>query len=144
MNITIKQISSDDFNSGLQNQIDALFKQLSPDKKTLNILSIFNDSPQTIVIGAFDKEQLIGMACMATYLVISSKKAWVEDVVVDSRYRGMGLGKKLMTELIHQAKSKNCTDLMLYTEAEKEVANGLYLKIGFNKRQNSSLYQIKF
>lgn len=138
----IKQVNKQNINPKLEKQISLLFKQLSPAKKQLNIVDIL-ESDNTIIAYCLHKENVVGIALMANYKVISGNKGWIEDVVVDSDYRGKGIGKMLIQYLIEEAKTNSYSQLFLFTEPEKEAAIHLYTKLGFEKR-TSMLFDIKF
>lgn len=54
----------------------------------------------------------------------------IEDVVIDGVYRGQGLGKVLVEELIDFAKKKNCYKVILNCDASKA---DFYEKCGFER-----------
>ncbi|KAL9655033.1 hypothetical protein ABK040_008816 [Willaertia magna] len=56
----------------------------------------------------------------------------IEDVVVDSRYRGYNLGKLLIDECINYSKKRNCYKVILDC-SEKNV--GFYEKCGFIRKE---------
>lgn len=125
-----------------QNQIRALFQQLAPTKKQLQLLDIFNDKNNiTLVYGIKDGE-ILGMASMCVYTVISGKKAWIEDVVVHENERGKGLGRKLMQKLLEVAKKKGVTELLLFSAEHRVAAKQLYEDLGF-KMSASKLYKLQ-
>ena len=45
----------------------------------------------------------VGMLTLCHYYAPTGCKAWVEDVVVDSTYRGLGLGRRLIEHALSQA-----------------------------------------
>ena len=53
----------------------------------------------------------------------------IEDIVVDTKYRGMGLGKKIITHLTERAKELECYKIILDC-AEKNTE--FYQKCGFS------------
>jgi len=124
-----------------QNQIRALFQQLAPTKKQLQLHEIFNDKNDfTLVYGIKDGE-ILGMASMCVYSVISGKKAWVEDVVVHEDARGKGLGRKLMQKLLEVAKEKEVTEILLFSAEHRVAAKQLYEDLGF-EMSASKLYKL--
>ncbi len=60
------------------------------------------------------------------------KRATVESVRVDEKYRGCGIGKELMLWAIERAKAENCVALQLTTNAERTDAHRFYENLGFN------------
>lgn len=57
--------------------------------------------------------------------------AGVESVVVKSSYRGRGLSKELMSDIIRFAKEIGVHHLHLTSNPKREVANKLYQSMGF-------------
>ena len=59
------------------------------------------------------------------------KRATVESVRVDGKYRGQGIGKELMLWAIERAKKENCVAIQLTTNAERADAHRFYEDLGF-------------
>ena len=59
------------------------------------------------------------------------KRATVESVRVDEKYRGQGIGKELMLFAINRAKEQNCVSMQLTTNAERTDAHRFYENLGF-------------
>lgn len=79
---------------------------------------------------------------MGNYQVISGNKGWIEDVVVDEKVRGRGIGKKLIEKLLSVAKDRELSEVLLFTAHHRLAAINLYKKLGF-KQKNSHLYIIE-
>ena len=60
----------------------------------------------------------------------------VENMVVDENHRKKGIGKMLFDTLEKQARTKNCTQIILVTETTREDACGFYESIGFHPTAN--------
>jgi len=84
-----------------------------------------------------DKDHYMGMLTVGIYLSPTGKKAWIEDVVVDEAYRGLGVGKKLTEHAIQFVKEQNIPLLMLTSNPKRIAANGLYQRLGFEKRETN-------
>lgn len=71
---------------------------------------------------------------------------WIENVVVDGKYQGKGLGKRILTELLKYAQENNIKEL--YLTSSRPVAQQLYLKLGFRRlkeiRKNSGKKTVLF
>jgi len=59
------------------------------------------------------------------------KRATVESVRVDAKYRGQGIGKQLMQWAINRAREENCLLLQLTTNSERSEAHRFYKNLGF-------------
>jgi GNAT superfamily N-acetyltransferase len=55
----------------------------------------------------------------------------VEDVVVDPRLHGRGVGQVMMRFAIERCRDKGCYKLMLSSNAKRERAHEFYEKLGF-------------
>ena len=73
-----------------------------------------------------EHDHIIGIALLATYIVISGHRGMVEDVVVDSAHRGKGIGRKLMEKVLEEAKNKNLDEILLFTGHHRLPAINLY------------------
>ena len=56
---------------------------------------------------------------------------FMEDVFVDESLRGQGIGSKLVTKLIEEAKNQGCYKLICTSRNSKPRVHSLYEKIGF-------------
>lgn len=102
---------------------------------------IAND--HTCLLLARDRNTIIGMTTIIFYRIPYRKKGWIEDVVVDTAYRGKGVGKMLMQKAIEIAQDQGLTSLNLTSNPTREGANALYQKLGFEKKE-TNVYQLKF
>ena len=59
------------------------------------------------------------------------KRATVESVRVDKKYRGQNFGKELMLWAINRAREENCFAVQLTTNAERRDAHRFYENLGF-------------
>lgn len=83
-------------------------------------------------------EEVVGMLTIGIYSSPTGRKVWVEDVVVDSRWRGQGLGRELINEAIKycQRELAPCT-LMLTSNPARIEANELYRTSGFEPKHTN-------
>lgn len=114
-----------------QNQLLTLFKQLT--EKTINfkIKNIINDKNCNCVV-IEDNNDIIGFGAIIFFQIPT--KGWtatIQDVVVDSKYRGKGLGKKLLYELLQIAKKNNIQIVNLTSSSKRIAARKLYQSFGF-------------
>ena len=59
------------------------------------------------------------------------KQLNIDAICVDERYRGKGIGTKILESIKEMAKTKGCTDLYLTVNQENENAIRVYEKFGF-------------
>lgn len=55
----------------------------------------------------------------------------LEDLYVEERYRGEGLGKALLLKVIQEAKTRKLYKLIGTSRKERKVVHQMYLKYGF-------------
>ena len=140
MNISILKPS--DVNDKLSKQVKGLFNQLNSEITQKNLSEIFNPKNEIVFAYCMNDEELVGMALMSTYTVISGYKGWVEDVVVHNNYRGKGLGRKLMNKLLEEGKNKGLSEILLFSNKKREAAISLYKSLNFQQK-HSGLYILK-
>tara|TARA_B100000929_G_C15474693_1_gene409063 strand:+ start:1054 stop:1482 length:429 start_codon:yes stop_codon:yes gene_type:complete len=131
-----------DINPTIQNQVSDLFKQLGGNKKQVPLNEIVDGKNQITVAYCSENNEIIGIALMGSYNVISGKKGWIEDVVVNSEHRGKGIGRKLLNKLLEVGNEKNLTEILLFTEDHRTPAISLYSDLGF-KVKDSRIYTRK-
>ena len=74
-------------------------------KEGLKLL-LKQDKARAIIIVAETEGYVVGMCSgqVVTSTAIGSASVWIEDVVVTQEYRGMGIGKGLLSSIEHWAK----------------------------------------
>ena len=60
----------------------------------------------------------------------------MEDLVVDEKFRKMGIGKSLINELETIAKKNDCYQILFMTEANRKETIKFYENIGFDSKKN--------
>lgn len=89
-----------------------------------------------------DKNEIVGMLTLVIYTIPTGKKAFVEDVVVDEKARGLKLGEKLLKKALEVAKENKVTKVELSSNPRRIAANALYQKNGFEIRE-TNYYRLK-
>lgn len=123
--------------------INRLLKQLSKKTSRLNNKDIEGvlGQPNYRVVVARDllRGRILGMAGICFYKTFSHKrgKGVIEDVVVNKRCRGLGIGKALLKDLIGLAAVKFVSKLELTSNPKRKEANELYVKLGFKIRETN-------
>jgi len=79
----------------------------------------------------FKKGKLIGMGWIFPRQTLLRHQAVVEDMIVNEKYRGKGLGEKILLDLISWAKEMGVEVIELTTNPKRIAANSLYKKVGF-------------
>lgn len=90
-----------------------------------------------------EERVLVGMTTLLmSYKLASARFALIEDVVVDERWRGHGIGEALMQSAIDHARHAEASFIDLSSNPKREAANRLYCRLGFEIRQ-SNFYRLK-
>ncbi|QLG47005.1 GNAT family N-acetyltransferase [Costertonia aggregata] len=140
--MTIKLLHAKELNATIQSQVEALYKQLNAVNVQRPLEQILHENNNVIVAVCRDNEAVVAIAMLSTYIIISGHRGIVEDVVVDSAYRGKGIGKKLMQKLLEEAKKQKLDEILLFTGHHRTAAINLYKGLGFTLRK-SGVYNMK-
>jgi GNAT superfamily N-acetyltransferase len=82
-----------------------------------------------------------GMLTLVFIRIPTGTNGRIEDVVVDSKFRGRGIGHDLTLHAIKYARSLKLKSLYLTSRPERQAANKLYQKLGFEHRE-TNVYQM--
>ncbi|HEX5467734.1 MAG TPA: GNAT family N-acetyltransferase [Gaiellaceae bacterium] len=95
-------------------------------------------SPTTTLLVARDDEgAIVGSLTLVLFRTPTGARAWIEDVIVDERARGHGVGEGLVEEAIRLAAEAGSRTVDLTSRQSREAANRLYEKIGFRTRETN-------
>ena len=98
--------------------------------KPVNPNYLSDPNSTTIVISIEDI--IVGVASIHIIKKLTRILGIIEDVAVNEKYRGKGVGKKLVERLILIGKQKNCDKIVLSSSEENSK---FYEKIGFKKKE---------
>ena len=87
----------------------------------------FSDSKNIILVAEI-KGILVGVASLHIIQKLTRKMGLIEDVAVDSKVRGNGIGKKLIENLMEYSVKAGCDKVSLSSSKENAT---FYEKIGF-------------
>lgn len=88
--------------------------------------------PNSITIVISEEKIIVGVATLHIIKKLTRILGLIEDVAVNKNYRGLGIGKKLVKELIKIGNEKNCDKIVL---SSSEKNSKFYEKIGFQKNE---------
>lgn len=112
-------------------------------KHTKGLSQLINKQ-DALVLVACEGRDVIAMCSMQC--VISSatgeKSGWVEDVVVDQRHRGKGLGTLLLEQMERQAKKMGVTRLQLLVDTQNRPALHFYQKQCWSQMQLNAMRKV--
>ena len=81
--------------------------------------------------------EIVGSLTLAMFRIPTGRRAWIEDVVVDTAQRGKGVGEALTREALRAAQAAGATTVDLTSRPSREAANRLYQRIGFQLRETN-------
>lgn len=93
--------------------------------------------PNILILVIRDKGSIIGTGTIIWNEILTDTFAFLEDIVVDSTYRGQGLGEKITRALIDVARDKKVKTIALTSRPSRVAANKLYQKLGFNVKETN-------
>lgn len=135
MEIRIVKQLSDELIEGLER----LLPQLSPTSaipETSHWEELLHSDSSVLFI-AEDNGRIEGTLTLVIYPTPLTRKAWIEDVVTDNEARGKGIGKLLVDAALTYARKLGIEKVDLTSSNDRTAAHGLYLKMGFDKRNTS-------
>jgi ribosomal protein S18 acetylase RimI-like enzyme len=92
---------------------------------------------QTLLVARDGAGRIVGTLTLVLYRIPTGLDARVEDVVVDESARGQGVGEALTREAIARARAAGAHALDLTSRPEREAANRLYRRLGFEQRETN-------
>lgn len=103
-----------------------------------NIEKLINSPNTNILVAKNYLGEIIGWLTLATYpTLLRTRAAWIEDLVVNSNYRGQGIGESIMKKTLEEAKKMNVQSIFLTSRPSRVAANALYVKMGFIKKETN-------
>jgi ribosomal protein S18 acetylase RimI-like enzyme len=121
--------------------VQALIVQLSPSTEiTPDHLSALIDSPAVrLLVATPAPEMYVGTLSLVLIPLPTGVRARIEDVVVDTGYRGLGIGRALTERAVTLAADAGARDIDLTTRSHRKAAQSLYESLGFERRETAVL-----
>lgn len=124
------------------NRIHELVSQLDS-TAAVNELMLYKAKLNGHIATRYDGKKLIGMGWIFPRQTLLRKQAVVEDMIVDDAYRGRGLGRALLNDLVIWARDNHIEMIELTSNPKRIAANELYKKYGFGLHPtNHYLYRV--
>jgi len=132
-----------EYNSDILSALNNLLPQLTERKIILkeDELREMINAPHTniyIIRNENDADKIIGSLTMTVFRIPTGKAAHIDDVVVDSRFRGLGAGEKLMRRAVSDAEKSGVSKISLTSHPRRKAANRLYQRLQFNLHETNS------
>ena len=136
--VAVREVTSE-----LVTALASLLPQLNPalvGPSPADLNSLMSDSSTTILVASVDTA-IVATATVIVYRTPAWVKARIEDVVVDEGSRGHGIGEALINECLNVARRRGARVVELQSASRRLVANHLYARMGFERRQ-SNVYRM--
>lgn len=120
----------------LVDAITQLIPQLSrssPAPTEEELRAIVEDAGTTLFV-AREEGRIVGSLTLATFRIPTGVRAIIEDVVTDDASRGKGVASQLVEAALQQARTIGARTVDLTSRPDREAANRLYVKLGFEPR----------
>ncbi len=82
-------------------------------------------------------DRIVGTLTLVMFRIPTARRAWIEDVVVDSEARGRGVGEALTRAAVRLAQQGGAKTIDLTSRQARVAAHRLYEKAGFHVRDTS-------
>ena len=109
----------------------------SPAPTAAELAEIIRSDSATVLIAEDDKGDILGSMTLVLFRIPTGVRAWIEDVVVDTEARGMGIGQALNEYAIQIAEQAGAKTIDLTSRPSREAANRLYQRLGFVARETN-------
>jgi len=95
------------------------------------------ESDTTVLFAARSNQEIVGLLTLAIFRIPTGVRAWIEDVVVDDKARGKGVGDALNRAALAEAGRRGAKTVDLTSRPSREAANRLYQRLGFKQRETN-------
>ena len=137
MSITVEVATqaSNELLAGLNQLLPQLSSSAPP--LTNSDLEALVRSPASTLLVALDGDVMVGSLTLVNFLIPTGLRAWIEDVVVDEKCRGLGVGAALVNAAVDECRRQGIRSIDLTSRPSREAANALYRKLGFEQRETN-------
>ncbi|MBJ87242.1 MAG: GNAT family N-acetyltransferase [Acidimicrobiaceae bacterium] len=109
----------------------------SPAPTEDELASIIESDSATVLVAEDEGGTILGSMTLVVFRIPTGVRAWIEDVVVDTEARGMGIGQALNEYAINLAEQAGAKTIDLTSRPSRESANRLYKRLGFVARETN-------
>jgi ribosomal protein S18 acetylase RimI-like enzyme len=143
LSLSIKIIQATEVSEALFRACQRLVPQLTrnnppPTRPQLKLLVSGGTSSLFLAVQQQDGvDKIVGLATLILYRVPTGLRGYIEDVVVDEKLRGYGIGEALTLACLEKAKQAGSPQVMLTCNPARKAANRLYQRMGFELRKTN-------
>lgn len=129
-----------EYSNELLEAINRLMPQLTSNFNPIDeeyLKQLLAEKNSHLFIARAEDYLIIGTLTLNIFTIPTSKKAYIEDVVVDNSAQGKGVGKALLDAAICYARENKVVQIELTSNPSRIAANKLYQNFGFEKRETN-------
>ncbi|HVQ43614.1 MAG TPA: GNAT family N-acetyltransferase [Candidatus Saccharimonadia bacterium] len=123
-------------------QLGALMQQLTANAQPLDVDRLRTIVEASALYVAKADGRIIGTVCRIDLRHPVRTKCWIEDLVVDSEFRGQGIARRLMEAAIAGA-PEEAVSVNLNSNVARTESHRLYQKLGFAVREETRIWLLK-
>lgn len=103
--------------------------------KQLRLIDGLANHPTAEVVLAIEGNKVVGLStCFVNFSTFNvSPYLYIHDIIVRKEFRGQGIGKQIMQNLIDSAKERNFCKVTLEVRNDNRVAQQMYSELGFEE-----------
>ena len=136
--VKIRKLQKKDLHNGFLTSLDSLRKasDIKPEKAKA-VFEKISKNPNQIIYVAIKDSKVIGSACIfieQKFIHNGGRVGHIEDVVVEKKFQGKGIGQRLVQALLEYAKKHGCYKTIL--DCTDDLVP-FYENLGFKKYSNS-------
>jgi ribosomal protein S18 acetylase RimI-like enzyme len=109
----------------------------SPPVEAGDLAQVVGSPATTLFVARDGGGVIVGSLTLAVFRLPTGVRAWIEDVVVDGACRGGGTGAALVRAALAAAADAGVRTVDLTSRPDREAANRLYLRLGFEQRRTN-------
>lgn len=132
--ISIVQTADEDLVAAFARLIPQLNPAYRPPSREQLQAIIQGGATELFIAQDYTSRMITGALALVIFSTPTGTHAWIEDVVVDEDWRGQGIGQALTLAAIQRADERGAKAVDLTSRPNREAANRLYIKMGFQPR----------
>lgn len=110
------------------------------------VIKGLHEHPSILILLAMKKEEYVGLMISFINFATFTAKSFINihDIVVLDRYRGTGIGRKLMEAIDTKARELDCGKITLEVREDNHTAQMLYRSLGYDEENPVMHFWIKY
>lgn len=132
---------AEDLTAALQDLVPQLSRS-NPPPGIDAVTAMLGHEAVTQLLARDDDGTIVGVSTLVVFPIPTTRRAWIEDVIVESSRNGEGIGRQLIDAMVARARELGCKTVDLTSRPSREAANHLYQSAGFERRE-TNVYRCK-